>query len=146
MAGLGTSPVGSTPFGFGTPATATAPPEDPPDLAQFIEPREKQNTLASDGEYQRMPIVRHKVLLALTTTLGSSAAVPTLGMKLERKMDDSFEQRQEQNVRDALAHIPANEMTLNSVVVRRVAPTGRSEITVGYDDLLTGRQNQFVTV
>lgn len=146
MAGLGTAPVGSTPFGFGTPTEATAPPENPPDRARFIDPGDKQHTLAADGEYQRMPIVRQKVILALTTSRGSSVAEPTFGLYRERKIDESFVQRQEQRVREALAHIPASEMRLRSVNVRLVPPTGRSEITVAYDDLLTGNMNQSATV
>ncbi len=145
MPGIGTSSIGSTPFGFGTPVEAPEP-ADLSDRARFVDPATKSYSLASDGEYQRMPLVRQKVILALTTNKGSSSVLPEFGLKLERKIDDSFVQRQEQNVRDALAHIPVNEMTLTGVLVELVPPTGRSRITVSYNDLIENITNQSVTV
>jgi hypothetical protein len=133
--GLGASMMGGGPFGSGTPATASAPPSDVPTFANYLNPVTRDYVIQDDGSNQRMPIVRHQVLMLLLTERGS-AAEPDIGLKLPAKMDQSFEQRARQSVAMALEPI-GDDFRLDSVPVERTA-MGRADITVEFTDLTTG--------
>jgi hypothetical protein len=86
--GLGTSPLGISPFGFGAPATANALATSllidslgSPVDSRFIDPETRDYVIDSLGRTQGMSAVSQAVFLCLLTTLGSSA-VATLGSRL----------------------------------------------------------------
>jgi hypothetical protein len=136
MAGLGAFPIGSTPFGSGTPVEATAPPVGTPNLANYVEPRTADYVVADDGSMQRMPIVRHQALMLLSTKRGSAAHEPGVGLELPAKIDQSFKQRAREAVLLALAPI-GRDMRVDDVIVK-LTGTGRADITIAYTDLTTG--------
>ena len=143
MAGLGLFPVGSTPFGAGTPVEATAPPTAIPELANFLDPRTGDYVVQADGSYQRMPVVRHRVLMLVKTELGSAAPEPDIGLRLPQKMDQSFEQRARQAVTRALAPISSEDMHIDGIPVER-SGMGRADITIEFTDLTTGESDALV--
>jgi len=140
MSGLGDSPVGlSTPFGVGVPDEAVAPPTVAPEQARFIDPISRDYVVADDGEYQRMPRLRQRVLLALTTEQGSSSVLQQFGFNPPNRIDTTFERRATNSVQSALAFlITAKELHLDAVSVALPRP-GRVRLSVSYTDLLTGK-------
>lgn len=136
MAGLGAFPIGTTPFGAGTPAEAPVRPERPPEQAVFLDPRTGDYVVADDGAYQRMPIVRSQALMLLKTKRGTAAHEPELGLQLPDKMDASFAQRAREAVLAALAPI-GDDIRIDAVPVKTI-DTGRADITVEFTDLTTG--------
>lgn len=146
LSGFGTSPVGSTPFGFGVPTVAPTPPSTVPEGARFIDPFTGDYVLDSEGEYERISGVRQRVVVALTTRKGSSAVLQTFGLKLPDKIDATFQQRVTNAVRAALSHLIAVKppvIRLDAVEVQTPQP-GRAYITVRWTDLTNG-QPEFVT-
>jgi phage baseplate assembly protein W len=139
MAGLGLFSIGSTPFGAGTPVAAIAPPSDLPEFANYIDPRSSDYVVQDDGGYQRMPLVRHRVLMLLKTELGSAAYEPDVGLLLPKKMGASFEQQVRGSVIQALSLI-GSDIRIDDVIVVR-SPMGRADITVAYTDLTTGNSD-----
>lgn len=139
MAGLGGTPIGSTPFGAGTPVEATAPPDAPMQGSRFINVNTKDYETGDDGEYRAMPTVRQRALLALNTTLGSSASLLEHGIRLPDRIDERYPQRSSQSIRRALDFmVKAGEMRIDGIMLLDTAVTGRSEHLVSYTDLTTG--------
>lgn len=142
MAGLGGSPIGSTPFGAGTPVEAAAPPEAPLQDARFLNVDTKDYEAGVDGEYKAMPSVRQRMLIALGTTLGSAAALQEAGIKLPSRIDERFPQRSEQAIRRAVSFmVQAGEVRIDSVRLVDSGVIGRSEHVVSYTDLTTGNSD-----
>jgi len=135
MAGLGTTSLGWVALGYGTPVVATAPPPLPVG-SPYLNTTTRDYVVSSDGGLQRMPSLRHRVVMLLSTELGSAAHEPTIGVRIPDKIDQSFVQRAQQSVRDCLA-ILAGELRIDSIPVD-VYPSGRVAITVNYTDLTTG--------
>ncbi len=147
--GLGDSALGSTPFGVGTPTEATAPPEDPPERARFLNRLTKDYEVDSDGEYKRMPVVRHRMYFATTETKGSSTVRPEDGIDLPPKIEQDFELRVEDSVRQSRVisdMIATREMSLDAVITERSADnvTGRARITIAYTDLNDNESDSLV--
>lgn len=135
---LGTSPMGgSTPFGFGTPATASAPPAAW-SRARYVNPTTRDWELGDDGEYRRMPVTRHRVLVSLTERRGSSTVRPGDGVALPETIDGAHARRVTFAVTDCptIKTMTDREKTLRIDDVRVAVPiTGRSDVTVSYTDL-----------
>ncbi len=139
MAGLGGSPIGSTPFGAGTPLEAIVPPEAPMQGSRFINPDTKDHEVGDDGEYKAMPTVRQRAVIALGTTLGSSASLTEHGIRLPDRIDERYPQRSAQAIRRALDFmVKAGEMRIDAITLLDAEVTGRSEHRVSYTDLTTG--------
>lgn len=137
MAGFGTAPAGSTPFGFGTPVEANAPPELP-EQSNFLNYRTRDYEVASSGGMKRMPTTRHRVLMVLSTVQGSAVHEPTVGLRLPRKIDRFFPQKVEQAVRDAFSLL-GRDVRLDGVKTKTEG--GRADIQVSYTDLTTGNSD-----
>jgi len=137
MAGLG-SPLGVTPFGTGTPATAQTRPSKSPLGARFLDPTTRDYALDSEGEVKRMPGVRQQVLLAVTTLINSSSTLPGAGISLPRKIGADFARLTRISVEAACAHITESGRATIDDVTAEVVSTGRTLITVTYTDLTTG--------
>ncbi len=139
MAGLGGSPIGSTPFGAGTPLEAVVPPDAPMQGARFINVDTKDYQTGDDGEYQAMPTVRQRALLALSTTLGSAASLLEHGIRLPDRIDERYPQRSSQAIRRALDFmVKAGEMRIDAITLLDTRVTGRTEHQISYTDLTTG--------
>jgi hypothetical protein len=139
MAGLGGSPIGSTPFGSGTPIEAVAPPEAPMQDSRFINSDTRDYEAADDGEYKAMPTVRQRAMIALGMTLGSSAAIQEHGTKLPDRIDERYPQRSSQSIRRALDFlVHSGEMRIDGITIPESGVTGRTEHLVSYTDLTTG--------
>jgi len=139
VAGLGAFQLGSTPFGDGTPVAILAPPDDLPELANFIDPRTGDYVVNEDGSYQRMPLNRQRVMMLVSTKLGSAAPEPTVGLKLPDKIDQSFPQRVREAVLEAL--LPIGDDIRIDAVTTNVIGTGRADITIEFTDLTTGNSD-----
>lgn len=142
MPGLGLAPAGFFALGFGQDEEILGPPEDPIVGATFINPRTRDYVAQDDGSYQRMPVMRHRVLMLLMTELGSAVNVDNqeaIGLRLPQKITPSFQQEVDQAVRAALLPI-GNEIRIDAVTTI-VLPTGKVDITVSYTDLTTGNSD-----
>src|SRR5690606_11904689 len=88
------SAVGSTPFGYATPASAPDPPMKGPALSRYINPGSGDYEIDNvAGQFADMPSIRQRVLLIAKTELGSSTALPGLGIQRIRKLDEAAEAR-----------------------------------------------------
>jgi hypothetical protein len=139
MAGLGATPIGSTPFGAGTPIEAVVPPEAPLASSRFINPDTKDYETQADGEYKSMPTVRQRAVIALSTTLGSSAGLQESGLRLPDRIDERYNQRAYQAIRRALAFMTdPGEMRIDGITTPESQVIGRTEHIVAFTDLTTG--------
>jgi len=137
MSGFGNSPLGSAPFGVGTPATGDAPPEGPTG-SRYLNPQTRDLELdPTTGMLAQMPGTRQRVVLALFTLRGSSTVLPTMGVRLPRGMIESFERDMQNNIREALRReVTERAIRIDDILVTRNAG-GRADITVEYTDLST---------
>jgi phage baseplate assembly protein W len=139
MAGLGMTAGGISPFGVGAPDGAFAPPDTRPTASRFVNWRTKDYEVAENGEVKRMPTVRHRVLMALGMTKGSSSVLPEDGLQLPDRIDNRYAQLAEQRIRAALSSlVKAKELRINFVRITRTEITGRVDHLVSYTDLTTG--------
>ncbi len=142
MAGFGTAPGGSSPFGIATPAAAVAPPDGPAG-SRFINPISRDYEVDdTTGHFKQMPGTRQRVLLAVMT-IRDSSGLPGFGVRMPTRMGDAFERQGENAVRQALFHMTDVEKSLliNSIKVER-GLGGRARITISFTDLVTGDQDR----
>lgn len=119
--GLGVSPLGSGPYGVGTPATAPTPggavnrgpfglqygspliSEDPATRGQYVYDEFGRRVGQPDGE--------HMVTLAMRTKRGS-CCVQSLGQRFDevRKITDSFENEQKAYTQEAFAGLVSRKV------------------------------------
>lgn len=136
MAGLGNTALGITPFGTGTPEGTDGPPDTKPTATRYINFRTRDYEVADNGEIKRMPAIRHRVLMALSTTKGSSSVLSEFGVRFPGKIDNRYAQKAEQAIRLALSPmVRARDLRINFVRVERSAITGRVDHLVSYTDL-----------
>jgi len=139
MAGFGETELGLTPFGTGTADGTAAPPTTLPSTSRYVNFRTKDYEVADDGEYKRMPSVRHRVLMILSTTLDSAAALPGFGLKLPARIDKRYPQLADHAIRLALKPmVRAGELKIEKIEVTRSSVTGRVDHVVKFKDLTTG--------
>lgn len=139
MSGFGNSGLGSTPFGVGTPATATEPP-DGPIGCRYLNPQTRDyETGGEGGQLKQMPPLRQRVVITMLTQVGSSTVLRDLGIKLPRKMDSFFESTVRDSVFVAFRYETevSREMRIDEVFVER-QPGGRAMVNLRYTDLTTG--------
>ncbi len=141
--GFGATSWGITPFGFGTPDSTQAPPDTVPTDSRFINFRTKDYETAANGELKRMPNIRHRVLISLSTTLGSSTVLPKLGLKLPDRIDSRYPRLAELAIRAALSDmVVAGEIKINFInVIRDTTNQSRVDHVVAYTDLTTGNSD-----
>jgi phage baseplate assembly protein W len=146
MAGFGLMAAGFGPFGYGTPASADAPPDGPSGV-RFIHPRSKDFEQDPDTlQLKQMPPYRQAVLIALATLEGSSTAQPTFGVRLPPRMGNTFEAEVNAAVRKALHHLTDIQKVIRvDRVTAEKGLGGRARITVSYTVVATGKDDQ-VTV
>jgi hypothetical protein len=142
VAGFGSMSLGSGPFGLGTPVTG----EDPPDGAagsRYIDPVSRDYAQdPATKQLKQMPGTRQRVLLALMTLERSSSALPTFGIRLPKKMGETYDAQMKNAVRAALRQLTEVEQVvrIDGIVVER-GLGGRSRTTVAYTDLETLTQD-----
>ena len=106
---------------------------------RFIDPVTGDYLLDDDGQFERMPSLRQRVLIALKQVRDSG---PTgLGVDLPDRITERFETEMRDRVTTALAHLtrtPNPAMTNLSVTIDSVGG-GRAMTLVTYDDPTTGR-------
>jgi hypothetical protein len=133
------------PFGPGTPLVAAAPPTGTAGV-RYLNPatRDYQQDGAT-GQLAQMPSLRQRVLLSLMTVLGSSSALPLLGIRIPRKQGPQFESEITAEIRFSLRQLTDVEQIarLDGVKVERGAG-GRARVTVSYTDLDTGHSDEVV--
>lgn len=137
------SPLGSTPFGLGTPVAAPVPPADPPSFSRYINPGTRSFEIdTSTGHFKSMPALRQRALIILMTVHGSSSVLRELGVRRVDKVSPDSLARLRTNVRDALAQLTTVErvMRIDGLVVDEVSP-GRVMVLLSYTDLTTGRRD-----
>jgi hypothetical protein len=143
------SPVGSTPFGVGTPESHSAPPEPVSSLVRRIDPLTRDYAIdAASRSFERMPKTRQRVILALTTLRGSTPALPRMGITLPRKLTADMVSVMRASVREALRPLTQEGALSIARIVVEVHPENNSRTIVGveYVDLLTGAPDSARTV
>jgi len=136
-------PFGVGPYGFGTPVTGVAPPSGAAG-SRYINPQSRDYEIDPVTKQQaQMPGVRQRVLLAVTTVLRSSTAVPGMGIDMPKKMGTSYEAQVRNAVLASLRQMIEVEKVLrvDAILVKRTG-TGRSQITISFTDLTTGEQDR----
>lgn len=125
MTGIGSFPIGSTPFGFGMLVHAAVPAVPAPSPYATVAPRldpASRTLVVENGNLVMADGVEQRVLLRLATDKGS-AAVVALGNEL-RKIDritDNLHKRVDTAVREALADmVTSNEIEIDKVTVEVV--------------------------
>ena len=136
---FGISSLGVTAFGLGSPESTQAPPDTKPTQSRFLNFRTKDYEIGANGEVKRMPNVRHRVLVVLSTTLGSSTVLPNLGLKLPDRIDNRYAQKAEQAIRLALRPmVDRRELRINFIRIDRdKLNSGRVDHVVAFTDLTT---------
>lgn len=143
MAGFADSPFSLTPFGLGTPAEATEPP-DVPHGARYLDPRTKDYVVGGDGEYQRMPAVMQQVLIAVSTVVGSSTVERKRGIRRPMKVTQNYDAEFRIAVLNALRFlIDAQKIRDVATQVEHVRP-GRATHTISYFDMTLDREQSVV--
>jgi len=138
MPGIGLFPAGFGPFGIGTPLSADPLPT-PGSGCRFIDPSSKDYAIdTATKQFQQMPPLRQRVLLALITVFASSTAVPKMGVQMPTKMGRTYEAQVRNSINVALNQLVNIEkvMRVNSITVIK-GSGGRSLVTVSYTDLTT---------
>jgi hypothetical protein len=133
-------PMGTSPFGLGTPAAAAVPPDGPAG-SRYLNPITRDYEVdSSTGQFKQMPGTRQRVLIALLTVRNSSG-IPGFGVRAPVRMGDSFEAEMQNAVRQALRHMSEIEKSIriDDIKVER-GLGGRSRTTVSFTDLVTGDQ------
>ena len=118
------------------------PPPDAPENARYLDYLTSDYRVGDDGEVERMPITRHRVLLALATLRGSSTVLQDFGVRLPGVIGLNDEADTRIAVETALQHlIEEGAIVLNSVTVEHGNPIGRSAIKVDYTDTATNERD-----
>lgn len=141
MAGLGLFPLGTAPYGLGTPAVAPIlggrildDGQGAQTGSRAIDEASRQYVFDATGRAMGMSDARQMVLLAVATVLGSSASV-TLGHDLAGIEDITadFDRRVEGALRDALAHLTSNgTIEIVAITVTRFGPVGTGQENGAY--------------
>jgi hypothetical protein len=147
--GLGTSPLGTGPYGYGTPPVAPSP--DGPLFAdatlgttgtgRFIDPVTRQYVFDANGRIAGQGTVPQKVFLAYATVKGSSISA-TLGedySEVQTIGDDFIKIMTAKAIEPVQALIDAKLLAIDSVSVER-SGTSAAIIRVNWKDLTTGRE------
>lgn len=138
------TPLGYAPFGM--PAITAAPIPPPPNkiLSRYINPKTKDYQVGPTGELATMPVVRQKMLIALTTVKDSSTTLPEFGNNPPVKIDENYALAMADSVRVATKHIiDAQEARIDSVNIETFGVNRNTPIViVSYTDLTTGQNDR----
>lgn len=140
------APIG-TPFGSGTPATASAPPLPPAALSRYINPGSKDYEIDPvTKQFKKMPPVRQRMLLIMATNRGSSSVLPNLGIRRPKKIDQTFDRRMRNEIRAAYRQLTDVEKVarIDDILIDPRSG-GRPIITIVYTDLTTLTEDQRIT-
>lgn len=143
MPAFGSAPFGSSGVGLGVPATAGEPPNGPAG-SRFIDPVTKDYAVDSTTrQLQQMPPTRQRVLLLLTTVIGSASTLPAIGVRWPRKMGDTYGAQVKNAITAALYQLTQVEkvIRLKDVLVEK-GRGGRSRITVVWVDISTNKEDR----
>jgi hypothetical protein len=138
MAGFGAQPLGTSPFGVGTPASAVEPP-DGPSGSRFINPVTLDYEVdGTTRQFKQMPPTRQRVFVAVMTRFNSSA-IPGFGTRLPARMGDAFESQVRNEINRALRHMVEVEKSLLVLGIKvERGMGGRARITISFRDLVAG--------
>lgn len=142
MAGFGTSPGGTAPFGIGTPSVGAAPPSGPAGC-RYLNPATRDYEVdSSTGQFAQMPAVRQRVMLCVLTAKNSSS-VPGFGVRIPPLMNETFESEVRAEITRELRQLTEVERVcrLDGVFVVK-GRSGRARVTVSFIDLTTGTADQ----
>src|SRR5690349_21781461 len=143
MAGFGTMPAGTGPFGIGTPTTTAAPPTGTAG-SRYLNPASRDYQQDTDTQQlAQMPAIRQRVLLAVMTEKGSSTALPKFGIARPRKVTPSFEAEITASVRASLVQLTDVEraIRIDAIDIERGA-SGRQRVTISYTDISSGTPDE----
>lgn len=121
----------STPIG--APPAATQGPA----LSRYIDPGTGDFLIDdSVGQLAAMPSLRQRVLLIMNTQLGSSTALPQLGVPRPRKIDETYIVSTRAAIRKAFYRLTDIEriMRIEDILIDK-RPGGRIQVTLVYRDL-----------
>lgn len=154
MAGFGSQPFGTSPYGIGVPATAAAPGGKvlrDPNTGQAtgsrrIDPVTKDYVLDEHGRILGMSNTRQLVLMAVTTAKGS-AAMRQLGHEIFRigRVSPNFERRVDFELRRAVQHLVDRDLIEVVEVQVRLLKAGVALARLRWRDLSTGRDDSYDT-
>ena len=141
--------IGTSPFGVGTPASAAAPPTDPPGMVRYINPSTRKPEISSvTGHFKTMPKTRQRVLIIMMTIRGSSSVLRDFGLgKPDKVIVDTIQAEMEREVNRAFDDMVRIEKAIRiDDVIVEPGDFGRVAVTLVYTDLTIRQTDQRVTV
>lgn len=146
MAGLGDSPLGTSPAGIGLPDDDATVPSGNSAMCRSIDPMTRDYTVDTEtGHLSQTTPVRQRVFIRLLTLKGSSTSVPELGAAIPGKMDERFSAKVVAAVHEALRQEVEVERVMSILSIDVQRSNRRAAIHVRYQDLTTGEPGE-VTV
>ena len=135
------SPLGSTPFGVGTPLPAGPPPVGNSGLCRYLDGLTGDYAIDHvTGHLASMPVTRQRVLLAILTVKGSSSVLPNMGIRRPPKIDATTTWAMQREVERGLAPlVDEHAIRIDRIAVEQVEGSGRIRVTVSFTDLQTGK-------
>jgi len=147
MPGFGSQPYGSSPYGIGTPTTATSPggavlrhPEAATQTgSRRIDPVTRDYVTDENGRTLGMGDVQQLVAIAFATVKNSSA-VQGLGQDLSsiESITDNVDRRVAEVIESALAHLTQRKLVELIGVTTTRLHSGALRINVRWRDLTSG--------
>lgn len=151
MSGFGTQSYGTSPYGVGTPAVATPlggsvlrnPYTSKATGSRYIDPGGKDYVLDANGRILGMDDVQQLVLMAVSTTKGSSA-MRTLGHELQQidRITPNFARRADRTLRAAVQHLVDRKMISVVGTSVTVGRPGFGQVSITWRDLSTNTENE----
>ncbi len=143
MAGFGVLRAGLSPFGLGSPASASLPPDGAAGCRWINPATRSYEQDETTRQFKQMPSIRQQVYLAVATLLESSSTLRTQGIRPPQKMGDTYEAEMKAAVALALRHLTDIRKVVRIDGITVLKGRGqRSRTTVSFTDLTTGKADR----
>lgn len=139
--GFGTSTAGLVPAGLYDETEPAAPPK-PTEFSRFVGTDGRYLIDATSGNFARMPRLKQRIVLAVSTLLGSSTVLPEWGLSIPKKMGQTFDAQVAVAIRKALRRLTDVERLMLITEIRVERDTWRARATVVYTDLSNGQTDE----
>jgi hypothetical protein len=140
MSGLGDSPLGEFPLGFGAPDAATVYTPAENKGACWLDPYTGDRVVdASTGQFIQTTAALAALMLRLPARRGSSSTLRNWGAGFPDEISDTYEAEAKAEILDQMKDdIAAGVLTIETVkTVRELITGGRVTVQVDYVDLAT---------
>lgn len=151
MSGFGDQPAGGSPYGLGTPSVQAdlggkalrVANSNKQTGSRYFDPQKKDYVIGDDGRIEGMDDVQQLVVLAVTTTLGSSSD-SDLGQTLRSidRITSNIEKRVESTLTQAVSRLVADGLIQVLGVRVTIVRPGVVHVRFQWRNLLSGLDNE----